>query len=265
MKLLEKLRIELEYATEPHKRAGLKKPNEDRLYFDTENQIFILLDGVTRVHSEYDRRPYESASGDIGDIFIRAASRYVREHMDAAEPEELLLGAIREANSAILDYRSCRSAKDWAFYPSTLGFIGFIEDNTLYYVGAGDCMAMLIRRGAKMIFATEWSLEAVDLKRVSKQERYDIYCNHPESKHSYTVFNGDGCVTEGLCCSFIDLCPGDTLIIASDGIANYLKYEKSALLLGQTPEEMISLSGEYDAPPYAEYADDKTLLKISFS
>ena len=69
---------------------------------------------------------------------------------------------------------------------------------------------------------------------------------------------------EGVEYSFIDIYEGDTLFLATDGIADYLKYEKAQELIRAGAEEMISLSGEYDRPPYAEYADDKTLIKLSF-
>ena len=83
--------------------------------------------------------------------------------------------------------------------------------------------------------------------------------------YTYTVFNGDDEVTVGLEYSFIDLHSGDTLLIGSDGIGDYMKFEKSADLIKQSPEEMINNSAEYDARPYAEYADDKTLIKLSFN
>ena len=36
-------------------------------------------------------------------------------------------------------------------------------------------------------------------------------------------------------------------------------------LIKQTPDEMIELSVKYDIHSYAEYADDKTVIKICFS
>lgn len=263
MKLLERIRYKLDYATAPHTRE-LNKPNEDRLITDSERGIFIVLDGVTRVHSEYKSAPFKSAAGDVGDIFIGAVYRYLCEHISDPEPRAILEGAIREANQLILDYRRQKSKEEWGFYPSTLGIISFLREGRLYYASCGDCIGVLLRGGARMIFARELALEAVDLHSVSKKERYDIYCNHPENHLSYTVFNGDEAVMEGVEYSFIDIYEGDTLFLATDGIADYLKYEKSQELIRAGAEEMISLSGEYDRPPYAEYADDKTLIKLSF-
>lgn len=263
MKLLEKLIFDVECATQGHKR-NLKKPNEDRLMVDKERGIFILLDGVTRVHGEYDAAPYSSAALELGDIFIDEAYRFISENIDASNPEHLLKEAVRSANAKILSYREVKSEKEWGFYPSTLGLVALLRDKTLYYVSVGDCIGVLIRKNAKILLGREWTLEALDKHNITKKERYERYCNHPENHLSYTVFNGDEVVMDGLECSFIDLHEGDTLLLASDGIGDYIKYEKSADLIRQTPEEMISGSEKYDQPPYAEYADDKTVIKLKF-
>ena len=264
MKLIEKLNFTAEYFTKPHGRE-IKKPNEDRVLVDKENGVFILLDGVTRVHEEYENAPHESAAGDLGDIVVDEAYHFIIDNILDSDPERILRGAVLAANVKIREYREKKSQIEWVYHPSTLGIIGLIRDNTLYFVYAGDCLGVLIRRGAKMLIGREWTLEAVDKLAMSKAERYGKYCNHPDNHLSYTVFNGDDEVTVGLEYSFIDLHSGDTLLIGSDGIGDYMKFEKSADLIKQSPEEMINNSAEYDARPYAEYADDKTLIKLNFN
>ncbi len=264
MKLLEKLRYKAEYYTKMHGRE-IPKPNEDRVLVDEERGIFIVLDGVTRVHEEYENAPYQSAAGDLGDIFIREAYRFIKENISESDPERILRGAINVANTEIREYRKVKSEEEWSYYPSTLGFVALVRDNTLHYIATGDCLAILIRRGTKILLGREWTLEAVDKLRLTKAERYALYCNHPENRLSYTVFNGDDEVMEALDYCFLDLHEGDTLLIASDGIGEYIKFEKSRDLLEQTPEEMIERSGIYDVPPFGEYIDDKTLIKLSFS
>ena len=108
------------------------------------------------------------------------------------------------------------------------------------------------------------SLEALEIQQITKKERYEQHCNHPDHHLSYTVFNGDDIVEVGLEYAYIDVHADDMLLIASDGISRYLKYEKAQLLRTQTPEEMIVRSDKYDHPPYAKYADDKSVIKIAF-
>ncbi len=263
MSVLEKIKLTLDFATAPHTRE-LKKPNEDRLLVDGERGIFIVLDGVTRVHSEYEKAPFESAARDVGDIFIKEVYAYICDHISDPDPRAILEGAVREANALIKDYRSKKSEAEWGFYPSTLGIISILRDGRLYYLSVGDCIGVLLRGSSKILFAREFALEAVDLHGVSKKDRYAIYCNHPENHLSYTVFNGDEVVMRGVEYSFLDIHEGDVLFLATDGIGDYLKYEKIGELKKRSADEIISHSGEYDAPPYAEYADDKTLIKLSF-
>lgn len=263
MKLLEKLRYLSDFSTKSHTRE-LEKPNEDRLLVDTERNIFIILDGVTRPHEEYRARPYHSAAAEVGDIFLKEVYEYISAHIDDPEPEDILRTAVRLANERIRVYRERKSDGEWGFFPSTLGIISFLRDGRLHYVSVGDCLAMLVRRGSRILFARELSLEAVDLINPSKAERYQKYCNRPELPLSYTVFGGDDAVNVGTEYSFIDICEGDILFLATDGIASYLKYEKLADLKARSAEEIIIASEKYDHPPFAEYGDDKTLIKISF-
>lgn len=261
--ILEKLKFSTDFASVPHKRE-LNKPNEDRLLIDEENGIFIILDGVTRVHKEYDSSPFASAAGDVGDIFLKEAHEYIKAHIKDSDPKAVLYGAADTANTKIKKYRKIKSQEEWEFYPATLGIISILRDNTLHYISVGDCLGVLLRHNSKILFGRELSLEAVDLNKVNKTARYMYYCNQPGNELSYTVFNGDDAVIEGLEYSFIDIHPDDCVILASDGIGNYLKYEKAADIIFQSAEEIISLSEKYDIPPYAEYADDKSLIKISF-
>ena len=263
MKILEKQGCLVDFASAPHERK-LDKPNEDRLLIDKENGIYIILDGVTRPHAEYEATPFESGALDVGEIFLGEIYGYIKAHISDPEPKEILKTAVRLGNGKIKEYRERRSLSEWEFYPSTLGIISILRDGVLHYLCVGDCLGLLIRQSAKILFGKQLSLEAVDLHNVTKKQRYDIYCNHPENHLSYTVFNGDEVVMDALDYSFIDIHEGDTIFLASDGLASYLKYEKAKDLLSQGAKEIISLSGKYDLPPYAEYADDKTLIKLSF-
>ena len=263
MKIIEKLGCRVDFASAPHER-GLDKPNEDKIVIDEEKGIFIVLDGVTRVHAEYEEHPFESAALKVGEIFMEQAYDYIKNHINDPDPKKILEGAVKVANEKIREYRSQRGLDQWVFYPSTLGILSILRNSTLHYICVGDCIAALLRGSSKILFGRQFSLEAVDLHKVSKSERYDIYCNHPENHLSYTVFNGDDEVNVGIEYSFIDLHEGDTLLLASDGIGNYIKYEKNVDLVTKTADEMISLSKKYDLQPYADYADDKSIIKLSF-
>jgi len=61
----------------------------------------------------------------------------------------------------------------------------------------------------------------------------------------------------------IELKKGDVILLASDGLSEYLKKEDPTLLGEKTPEEMMEASTFFDQPPYRSYADDKGIVKIT--
>ncbi len=253
---------QIDYASVPHARE-LSKPNEDRVLADAEKGIFIVLDGVTRVHDEYAQAPFTSAAGEVSDLFLKEVHRYLAEHIDEENKQTLLEKALALGNCKIAEYRAGKSLADWVFYPATLGIVSLLCGRTLHYAYAGDCLGLLLRGNGKTLFGRQLTLQAVDLHGVSKKERYEVYCNHPENPLSYAVFNGDETAMDGVEYSSITLCKGDTVLLASDGVARYLQYEKNATLLAQTAQEIIEASVKYDLPPFATYSDDKALIKLS--
>lgn len=252
----------IDYASAPHARE-LSKPNEDRVLADAEKGIFIVLDGVTRVHDEYAQAPFTSAAGEVSDLFLKEAYGYLAAHIDEPNKQALLANAVELGNRKIAAYRAGKALDEWGFYPATLGIVAVMCDRTLYYAYVGDCLGVLLRGSGKTLFGRQLTLQAVDLHGVSKKERYEVYCNHPENPLSYAIFNGDETAMTGVEFSSIDLCEGDTVLLASDGVARYLQYEKNATLIAQTAQEMLEASVKYDVPPYAAYSDDKALIKIS--
>ncbi len=249
-------------ATASHNRI-LPKPNEDRIYIDQEKGLFILLDGITRVHDEYFDTPYQSAACEINEIFVRGVCDFMNHYAgNDGDIESLLREAVRFGNDRIVPYRSQKALEDWEFYPGTLGIIAYIYNNQLHYICAGDCIGVLLRKNTRICFGEQSTVAACDLHNPSKQERYGIYCNHPENAWSYTIFNGDDMVADHCEYAYIDLQKDDIILMASDGIRNYVKFEKPSVLRELSVETMLDASEIYDIPPFASYADDKAIIKI---
>ena len=240
-----------------------KKPNEDYILYDVENGIYILLDGITRVHSEY--IDGTSAAFEVDKIFADTVYEYLLKrvkNVDKNEIESVLRSAVVEGNSAVAKYRLKKTLEEWCYYPATLGIVALIYDRTLYYVCAGDSLGAILRGSSKLYFGEQQSVKAIDINKFSKDIRYSTYCNHPDNELSYAVFNGDEALADAIEQSFIDLHPGDIVILASDGMERYIKFEKVETLRTISPEKMTELSVVYDKPPYAKYSDDKAIIKI---
>ena len=263
MNTCEQLVCRIDNASVPHQR-NLPKPNEDVFVVDEERGVFIVLDGITRVHSEYEANPYQSAACDVNRIFLKAVCSELHDRAGGADMETILREAVMKGNRDIREYRSKMNESEWGFYPGTLGIISILEDNRFHYLCAGDCLGVLIRGNAKIFFGEQSSIGAVDIQKVTKEERYRIYCNHPENRHTYTIFNGDDCVPENAEYAFLDLYEGDTVFLVSDGLRDCIKYEKSELLKQLSAEDLLAVSERYDREPFASYGDDKTVVKLSF-
>ena len=249
-------------ATKPHTR-DLPKPLEDRVLADPANGIYMVLDGITRVHDEYEKAPFESAACKVNELVAETAYRCLLEHKDPADPIKSLRDAVLSANEKIRAFRNARSLEEWGFYPGTLGIVGLVCRDCFYYVYLGDCTGALLREGAVSFFGTQLGVSAVEKLGLTKEERYARHCNHPESQYAYGIFNGDETVSEMLEEGKIELKKGDVILLASDGLSEYLKKEDPALLGEKTPEEMIEASTLFDQPPYRSYADDKGIVKIT--
>ena len=243
---------------------GCTKPCEDYLLSEPDLNLFIVLDGITRPHGEYKDAPGKSAACEVNEIFVENAVRHIRDNVNEPDAEKLLRAAVKAGNDEIRAFRVQKDLAKWVFYPGTLGIIALIRNSRLHYICAGDCVGMIVRGSSKICFGEQLSLAALELLKPNKKERYLKYCNHPENDLSYTIFNGDECVPEHCEYAYIDLQQDDMVILGSDGIKNYLKYEKIAVIKNTQTERLIDLSETYDLHPYGEYGDDKSLMKFTF-
>ncbi len=238
---------------------GIGKPNEDFFYVDAQQQIMMVLDGITRPHREYDQG--QDPVGAVNSIFSAATLEYLRAH--SGEPAGARLkNALSRGNRALLSFREAKSLAQWEYYPATLGILALVEADRLWFCQAGDCIGMLIRDGVKIIFAEQQTTHALKILQKGKKERYESICNQPACPYGYPIFNGDDTAEAMLKSTGIALEKGDTVFLASDGLADCLRYEAAEILCAAEPEELLSRSAPYDRPPYSLYADDKAIIKM---
>ena len=237
------------------------KPNEDLILLDQEHQIFFILDGITRVHQEYADRPGYSAALEAGQLFSAAAHEYIL-HNFHLPAEQLLRQAAAAGNSALRPFRQQRTLEQWQFYPGTLGILAMIRHGVFHYVYNGDCLGTLLRHGEKIHFGRQEQTKTLEELRISKADRYALYCNHAENSLGYGIFNGDDAMSSLLDHGKLPLQPGDVILLCTDGIGEFIQHADSRALVEQTPQQMLEDSVVYDVPPYAAYADDKTILRI---
>lgn len=256
------MNYQIETATRVNNR-GLQKPNEDFVLLDEEKQICFLLDGITRVHREYEENPGFSEANEVTALFAAAAYRYLLENWEQMPPESLLKNASLAGNRAIVPYRDRKTLEQWQFYPGTLGIVTMIWQDYLHCVYVGDCQGMLLRGEERIYFGCEEQLKTLESMRISKAERYQIYCNHPENPLGYGIFNGDDNLEQLLQYTSLKLMPGDRIFLYSDGLSGFVQNTPSQELTEAHAEQLLDASVAYDVPPYATYADDKSLVIVT--
>jgi len=238
------------------------KPNEDVILADPDHRVYFVLDGITRVHREYGEQPGYSAALEAGQRFSAAAHAWILAHPNLP-PEELLRQAAAEGNRVLVPFRRQRTKEQWQFYPGTLGILALIRSGILHYVYNGDCMGTLIRKGEKHYFGRQEQTKKLEEMHIAKAERYAVYCNHPEHPMGYGIFNGDGEMAQLLDYGSFPLETGDVVLLCTDGLGDYITHTPAAVLKSLSPEQIVAASAPYDVPPYAAYADDKSILRIA--
>ena len=148
---------------------GLGKPNEDLLLVDQKNHIFIVLDGITRVHKEYDERPGKSAAFEVGEIFLKTVYDYLLAHFDAPDADSLLRQAALLGNAAILPYRQQKTLEQWQFYPGVLGILAILREDKLHYAYLGDSLGMIPKKLRTYANTVVWKTQrALTVTSISK-------------------------------------------------------------------------------------------------
>ncbi len=249
-------------------RRGLQKPNEDYYIADPEQGIFLILDGVTRPHGEYPAVT-ESHALAVSKRFAEVVyGQVVQGHHKIRtnkQAKAVLAEAFAAGNRAILQYNQSLSLEAGSFPPGTVAFLGVIVGARLHYAFIGDCLGLLLRDGQRIQLGEQQTKPAFLAGKTDKAELYGSICNNPEHPLGYGVLTGDVRAEQFVRCSCIQLENQDVLLLSTDGMDNYLRYAPCQELCSLSAKELLLASGQYDVPPYAKYADDKTVLKICIS
>jgi len=237
------------------------KPMEDFCICDAEKSIFIVTDGVTQSAEDYEQITARSDAGMAAEI----AARTVHESLSHSDdPAQALTDGVRLAIERVGEYNKTAKA---SYPPATCLVAGCIRNDRLHFAYIGDSVIFLLRSSAKIQLAEQQTEALATYRRVSgekmtKRYLYDHVTNNIQSPYGYGVILGDMRAMDFLHIASIRLEPGDRVIISSDGLDSYLMFTPFDEIRSLSPEEMLPRSARYDEPPYAAFADDKSIIII---
>ncbi len=243
-------------------------PNEDYVINDTDNGIFIVMDGISRKRDEYKNN--KSIAFDISKCFGDKIYTYIKNNIskckDFNNAKLMLSDAFTKANKSVADMLSKRTKEfEGKEYPGTVGIVAFTLNNILCYGAIGDCMGILIRGNNKIIFSPKQTTFAFDVLNHEKEREllYKEYVNITSSPYGYGVINGNSNAIDYFNISYINLNLGDVVYLVSDGVSDLIEYKKPSDYVNLSLAEIIAQSNIQDELMNKSYFDDKSIIKIS--
>lgn len=226
------------------------KPNEDYFICDDENQLYILVDGVSRdkIEGVY---PNPSPAREVSVLFANAVYDYLMFNHEHA----LLKEAVKIGNNKIAQFNE-KIKWENNFLPGTVGIVAMIEHRKMYYCYIGDCYGLKIKKTDKKIFFTECQTKQIARHR-EKFTAYEIrnqICNNKEHPDAYGVLNGDIRAFNFVVQGETEIQEDDRIILCSDGFEDLVTRYSALDLYNMPLKEMYNKS---------KNKDDKTLIRIS--
>lgn len=245
-------------------------PNEDYIINDKQNNIYVVLDGISRKKEEYKNK--NSIAYDISKLFADTIHQYLLDHIidcsDYKTGKLLLEQGFAFANEKVNDLLTKRKDEFEGYErPGTVGIVAIIINHILIYASVGDCMGILVRGNRKIIFADKQTTYVFDYLKKEKDRSLlaSKFINISSSPYGYGVINGQKGVIDYIDISYINLEKGDTIYLVSDGISDFIQFAKPTLFNSLELEEIINLSNIQDDELNKPYKDDKTILRIKIA
>ena len=250
--------------------SNISIPNEDYIINDTQNNIYIVMDGITRPRDEY-KNSKDSIAYDVSKLFAETIHDYIEQNLkdctDFKSSKLMLEKGFEIANDEvgkmlISRYREYEGRE----IPGSVGIVAFMLNHTLIYASFGDCMGIMVRGNRKIIFSDKQTTFPFAFlhKERCRQELIEEFVNKENSPYGYGVVNGQKGLLSYIDISFVNLEKGDTIYLVSDGISDLIQYAKVKDFNNESLEELVRLSNIQDELMGKPYFDDKTILRISF-
>lgn len=233
------------------------KPNEDFALTDSENGIYIIVDGVSRdkINGVY---PNPSPSEQVSKAFAECAYHYLCQRpLDTEELLPVITEAFREGNEKV---HECNKEYEGGFLPGTVGIIAVIREEKLFYGYIGDCVGLLIAKNEKKQFTTCQTKQVHDhIKEFTASQVRGEICNNKNHPYAYGVLDGREGAMDFVLTGCLDLTRCDGIVLATDGAEEIVGNLKCEELLSRSAADMLSDKSLTDNE------DDKTIVLVKCS
>lgn len=236
-------------------RISADKPNEDAFYCDIDEKIFIVLDGVSR-DRQNGAYPDPSPARDVSSLLIDTISAHLLKPQSGMNnPFEMMLSAVSAGNMEVGRYNE--KNRMHVFPAGAVGIVSLIAENSFYYSYIGDCCGWAIgQNGCGMFTESQTRKVHEHIKQYTAGEVRGTICNSISHPDGYGVINGDPRAMDFLKMGRISLQDVDYILLASDGMEEWLEQSNPDEIKYKNAETIIqeSLCGRNK--------DDKTLIKL---
>ena len=243
-------------------------PNEDYVINDLQNNIYIVMDGISRKREEYTKNGL-SIARDVSELFAETIHKYIEAEMskviDFKDAKLLLQEGFKKANLEVdLMLKSRKKEFEGYEYPGSVGVVAFIVNDILYYGSLGDCMIILLRGDQKIILAKKQTTFAFDILHHEKERQLlaEKYINVTDEPYGYGIVDGNEKAYNYFNISYMNLDRNDIVYLVSDGISDYIEYNKNDLINNMTLNQLLEESNKQDILMNKPYFDDKTIIRI---
>ena len=197
-----------------HSSQGLRPNNEDRFVIDSERHVFLVADGMGG--QEFGER----ASGLAAEIIPRVLQDKLAAHVEATEAVK---SALESANQAIIAASLGQTA---GRRMGTTAVLALHQQDQVFVAGLGDSRAYLIRGGrVEQLTVDHTVADALERNGTLTAEQ----ARNSPWRNSLYKFLGCAEMSEGPEVRPFAPRAGDRLLLASDGLTNFISPEDLAV------------------------------------
>ena len=252
-------------------RSDQDKPLEDHVVAEDLRGIYVVCDGVTRslVNGAY---PQDSTAQQAASLFAEIAYQVLARTLETASPGEALRTAVVAGNDAIRRYNMAKfSHVDYLEndLAGTVAIIGVCVADAFHYAFIGDCCCYSVFRD-DVVRITSPQTTKVAAYRASAGSTTEAtltirreFRNNKQSAFGYGVFTGEPQALEFVEYGQIPLAAGQTIVLASDGVAAL--FDSAPHTLYETSPEVILAEAEEFEAGQKMRSDDKSLIIVQIS